>query len=179
MRETFTKALTQAEAEDLLTTGEAAQLLGTSRQHVVNLCNAGDLPYVTVGRHRRVSRRDVEAVRAGTRRWTRDQLRSLWLSHAVAGRLVEDPQGVLARARDNLAQMFAESARGSAKIWLQKWQQLLVGPVEGVLEALTSRSPISRELRQNSPFAGVLTGVQRRAALTGFSRARHDEGVVR
>jgi excisionase family DNA binding protein len=179
MREAFTRALSQAEAEDFLTTGEAAQLLGTSRQHVVDLCNAGDLPYVTVGRHRRVSRRDVEAVRAGTRRWTRDQLRSLWLSHAVAGRLVEDPQGVLARARDNLAQMLADSARGSAKIWLQKWQHLLVGPVEEVLEALTSRSPISRELRQNSPFAGVLTGAQRRAALAGFSRAHHDEGIVR
>ncbi len=172
------KALTQAEAEELLTTGEAAQLLGTSRQHVVNLCNAGDLPYVTVGRHRRVSRRDVEAVRAGTRRWTRDQLKSLWLSHAVAGRLVEDPQGVLARARNNVARMFADSARGSARVWLETWQQLLDGPVEGVLEALTSRSPISRELRQNSPFAGVLTDEQRQAALTGFSRAHH-EGVVR
>jgi excisionase family DNA binding protein len=178
MRETFTKALADAEADDLLTTGEAAQLLGTSRQHVVDLCNAGDLPYLTVGRHRRVSRRDVEAVRAGTRRWTRDQLRSLWLSHAVAGRLVEDPHGVLARARNNLAEMLAHSARGSAKIWLQKWQQLLEGPVEGVLEALTSRSPISRELRQNSPFAGVLTDVQRQAALTGFSRVYH-EAVVR
>ncbi|MFN2570752.1 MAG: helix-turn-helix domain-containing protein [Gemmatimonadales bacterium] len=174
MRETFTKTLTQSEAEDLLTTGEAAQLLGTSRQHVVDLCNAGYLPFVTVGRHRRVSRRDVEALRAGTRRWTRDQLRSLWLSHAVAGRLVEDPQGVLARARNNLAHMFAGSARGSAKIWLQKWQQLLDGPVEGVLEALTSRSPMSRELRQNSPFAGVLTEAQRRTALSEFSRAHHE-----
>src|SRR5438105_11865855 len=118
MRETFTKTLTQAEANDLLTTKKAAQLLGTSRQHVVDLCNAGDLPYVTVGRHRRVSRRDVEAVRAGTRRWTRDQLRSLWLSHAVAARLVEDPHGVLARARSNLAQMLAGSTRGPAKVWV-------------------------------------------------------------
>jgi excisionase family DNA binding protein len=176
MREPFTKVLSQTEAEDLLTTGEAAQLLGTSRQHVVDLCNAGDLPYLTVGRHRRVSRREVEAVRAGTRRWTRDQLRSLWLSHAVAGRLVEDPQGILARARNNLAQMLAGSVRGSAKIWLQKWQELLGGPVERVLEALTSRSPVSRELRQNSPFAGVLTDKERQVALAGFSRAYHDEG---
>ena len=176
MRETFTKALTQAETQDLLTTGEAAQLLGTSRQHVVDLCNAGDLPYVMVGRHRRVTRHDVEALRAGTRRWTRDQLRSLWLSHAVAARLVEDPQGVLARARINLKRMFADSARGSTKIWLKKWEQLLEGPIEGVLDALTSRSPISRELRQNSPFAGVLSDAERQAALTGFARAHHEDG---
>ena len=178
MREAVTKLVTDTDSGELLTTGEAAQLLGTSRQHVVDLCNAGDLPYVTVGRHRRVSRRDVEAVRAGTRRWTRDQLRSLWLSHAVAGRLVEDPHGVLARARSNLAQMFAGSTRGSAKIWVQKWQQLLAGPVEGVLEALTSRSPISRELRQNSPFAGVLSAEQRQAVLAGFARVVH-EGDLR
>jgi excisionase family DNA binding protein len=177
MREAFTKDLSQGDAEGLLTTGEAAYLLGTSRQHVVDLCNVGDLPYVRVGRHRRVSRRDVEGLRAGTRKWTRDQLRSLWLSHAVAGRLIEDPLGVLARARNNLAHMSAASARGSAKIWLQKWRGLLAGPIEGILEALTSRSPVSRELRQNSPFAGVLTDLQRQAALTGFSRVHHKDFV--
>jgi excisionase family DNA binding protein len=177
MREAFTKLVTETDNTELLTTGEAAQLLGTSRQHVVDLCNKGDLPFVTVGRHRRVARRDVEAIRAGTRRWTRDQLRSLWLAHAVAGRLVEDPDGVMARGRSNLAQMFASSTRGSAKVWLQKWEQLLAGPVEGVLEALTSRSPISRELRQNTPFAGVLTEEQRHAALAGFVRGVHESDV--
>lgn len=177
MRESFTKLVTETDSNDLLTTGEAAQLLGTSRQHVVDLCDAGDLPFVTVGRHRRVARRDVEAIRAGSRRWTRDQLRSLWLAHAVAGRLVEDPDGVLARGRNNLAQMFGSASRGSAKVWLQKWEQLLAGPVEGVLEALTSRSPIARELRQNSPFAGVISEEQRRAALDGFARAVHERGL--
>ena len=83
MRSDFAKVLSQAESGELLTTGEAAQLLGASRQHVVNLCNLGDLPYVMVGRHRRVQRRDVETVRAGNQRLTRDQLRSLWLSHAA------------------------------------------------------------------------------------------------
>ena len=85
------------------------------------------------------------------------------MSHAVAARLVADPPRVLDQARRNLEAMLASSARGSARVWLQKWQELLQGPVEGILEALTSRSPKSRELRQNSPFAGVLTG----SALTG------------
>ena len=39
----------------LLTTGEVAKLLGTSRQQVVNLCERGDLPFVMVGKHRRVT----------------------------------------------------------------------------------------------------------------------------
>lgn len=50
----------------------------------VNLCNSGDLPFSTTGRHRRVRRADVEALRTRTQRMTRDQLRSLWLNHAVA-----------------------------------------------------------------------------------------------
>jgi excisionase family DNA binding protein len=174
MRTEFTEVLTEAEREQLLTTGEAAKLLGTSRQHVVDLCNSGDLPFVVVGRHRRVSRRDLEAIRTGTRRLTRDQLRSLWLSHAVAARLVEDPTRVLEVARRNLERMLASSARGSARVWLREWQQLLQGPVENILEALTSRSPKSRELRQNSPFAGVLTDAERQAVLHGFGLAHRE-----
>jgi len=173
MRTALTEELTRAESERLLTTGEAARLLGTSRQHVVDLCNAGDLSFVTVGTHRRVSRRDVEALRTRTTRLTRDQLLRLWLSHAVAGRLVQDPDGTLRSARQNLTRMLAGSARGSAKVWLQQWVELLDGPIEDILEALTSRSPRSRELRQNSPFAGVLTEQQRQAAMRAFKSVNH------
>jgi excisionase family DNA binding protein len=177
MRTQFTKVLTDAEGGDLLTTGEAARLLGTSRQHVVDLCNSGSLPHVTVGRHRRVTRQDVEALRTGTSRLTRDQLRSLWLSHAVAARLAEDPVGVLTQARANLKRMLESSARGSARVWLEQWDALLKGPVEAVLAALTSRSPRSRELRQNTPFAGVLSEEQRKAVLRGFTLAHHEAAV--
>ena len=165
MRTALARSLVEADDGDLLTTGEAAVILGTSRQHVVNLCNSGDLPFTTVGRHRRVSRHDVEALRTRTQRLTRDQLRSLWLSHAVAGHLVRDPERVLALARRNLDKALASSARGSAKVWLGEWSQLLDGPIEGVLEALTSHSPRARELRQNSPFAGVLTERERQDVL--------------
>lgn len=61
------------------TTGEAALILNSSRQHVVDLCNRGDLPYVTVGTHRRIRRSDLEAVAERTLGLTRDQRRSLWL----------------------------------------------------------------------------------------------------
>ena len=173
VRTKFTQSLARAGGDDLLTTGEAAELLGTSRQHIVNLCNAGDLPYRVVGKHRRISRRDLEALRSGSTRLTRDQRRSLWLAYAVAGRLVEDPEGVLKRARANLDRMLQSNARGSARVWLQQWHGLLNGPTENVLEALTSRSPLSRELRQNTPFAGVLTDDQRRAILAAFAKSLH------
>ena len=61
-------------------------------------------------------------------------------------------------------------------MWLQQWADLIDGPVEDLLEALTSRSPRSRELRQNSPFAGVLTDEERQTTMRALSTSRHTGG---
>ncbi|MDN5771951.1 MAG: helix-turn-helix domain-containing protein, partial [Microlunatus sp.] len=39
-----------------LTTGQVAQILDVSRQHVVDLCDRGDLPSTRGGSHRRIRR---------------------------------------------------------------------------------------------------------------------------
>src|SRR6266540_6633326 len=106
---------------DLLTTGEAARILGTSRQHVVDLCDRGDLPFVTTGSHRRVRRSDVEALRSRTQRLTRDQNRSLWLGYAIAGKVVADPSRVLEKARRNLARLERVHSSGASSRWLAEW----------------------------------------------------------
>jgi excisionase family DNA binding protein len=172
MRTDFARTVASADGDEMLTTGEAAQILGVSRQHVVDLCSAGDLAYTVVGKHRRVRRGDVEELRAGGRRLTRDQLRSLLLSHAVAGRLVMDPEGTLEMGRRNLERMRASATRGSARIWLEEWARLLDGPLPDLLSALTSVSPRSRELRQNTPFAGVLTEDERQRVLAAVAPQR-------
>lgn len=156
------------ESEELLTTGEAAKLLSTSRQHVVNLCNAGDLPYTTTGSHRRIRRRDVEALRNRTQRMSRDQRRSLWLNTAVAGKLVADPDGTLRVARRNLETLVKAHPRGQGARWLAQWSDLLEGPTERILEVLTSPTPWAREMRQNSPFSGLLDVDERAKILTAF-----------
>ena len=51
--------------DELLTTGEAALMLNSSRQHVVDLCDLGDVSFTTVGTHRRVRRADVEMLTNG------------------------------------------------------------------------------------------------------------------
>jgi excisionase family DNA binding protein len=157
-----------AQYDELLTTGEVAVLLRSSRQHVVDLCERGMLAYIKAGTHRRVRRADIEAILRPP--LTRDQLKSLWLHRAVAGRLVADPDAVLGRARNNLAQLRRVHADGRAAKWLDQWQATLDEGVEAVLEVLTSRAPHAVELRQNSPFAGVLTEADRQAVLAAFVR---------
>ena len=159
------------DSTDLLTTGEAARLLNASRQHIVDLCNSGDIPYVSVGTHRRVWRSDIEELSARTARLTRDQQRSLWLGYAVAGKFVSNPEGVLGTGRANLRKLQERSPRGRGRHWLEEWDRLLLGPTEEILEALTSRSPRARELRQNSPFAGVLSDAERQEVLATFGRS--------
>jgi len=172
MRVHAVNSVLAADGDELLTTGEAARILNTSRQHVVDLCERGDLPFVTTGSHRRVRRADVEALAARTQRLTRDQDRSLWLGYAIAGKLAADPVGVSERARHNLAKLQRVHSGGASSRWLAEWEKLLGGHAEGVLEALTSRTPRARDLRQNSPFAGVLTEQERRSVLSGFSATR-------
>jgi len=156
-----------AAQSELMSTGEAARLLNSSRQHVVDLCDRGDLPFVTVGTHRRVRRADVESVRDRTLRLTRDQRRSLWLAFAIGGRIAANPGAVNYLARQNIAKM-RENTRGQATSWLDEWEKLLNGQTQKLLTALTSRSPHGRDLRQNSPFAGILSDDERNQILESW-----------
>jgi excisionase family DNA binding protein len=165
--------MTTIHEPELLTTGEAAVLLRSSRQHVVDLCDRGLLPYIKIGTHRRIRRSDLEAIL--TPALTRDQLKALWLHRAVAGRLVADPAGVLAKAGANLDRLSAVHPDGMAARSLQRWRQILNAGTEAVLDVLTSRSPSATDLRQNSPFAGVLSEPERHAVLSAFTETWRQE----
>jgi excisionase family DNA binding protein len=153
-------------SNDLLSTGEVARLLGCSRQHVVDLCSQGKLPYVSVGTHRRVRRAD--AIRLSGDSLQRDQERSLWLHRAVAGHMAADPTGVIARARENLRRLRQVHADGASADWLDRWETLLRAGPDAVFDALTLPADWAVELRQNSPFAGVLEPAERHAVLASF-----------
>jgi excisionase family DNA binding protein len=151
---------------ELITTTEAAALLGVSRQHVVNLCERGVLTYIKAGAHRRLRRVDLDAL---TRpKLTRDQERTLWLHHLVAARLVIHPAETIDKARQNLHTMRQAHAAGTASRWIDSWQNILDEGPDRILDILVSRSPEAVELRQNSPFAGVLPVDERQAALAAF-----------
>lgn len=149
-----------------MTTGQVAALLGRSRQGVVDLCERGELPSMWIGAHRRIRRRDVQRLLDPP--FTREQERSLWLHRVVAGRLMVDPDGVLAKARANIRRQ-QEVHRGSwSEPWTTAWESVLDRPLDELAETLVSRGPVAVELRQNSPFAGVLTVEERLTALDSF-----------
>ncbi len=156
---------------DLLRTGEVARLLGCSRQHVVDLCDEGGLPCQSTGRHRRISRQHVDAFllsKAGGPR--REEVRSLWVNRAIAGKLAQDPDRVLGVARRNLERFRKVHAGGTVLRWLEEWQKTLDAGPDPVMRVLTSETPHARDLRQNSPFAGVLSESERRDVLNSFAR---------
>ena len=178
-----TRTVDAALADDirLLTTGQVASALGCSRQHVVDLCDRGTLPFVSVGTHRRVRWTDVEAILSGEGagpRMTRDQVRSLWLHRAVAGRVAADPDGVLARARATVDRWLAGWPDDGAARSLRQWRDLIDSGPEAVMATLVSPAPDARELRQTSPFTRVLSEAERQSIVRAF-HASWERGAIR
>jgi excisionase family DNA binding protein len=152
--------------DEFIRTGVAAKILGCSRQHVVDLCDQGRLKVYGEGVHRLVGRSEVEALVRGD--LNRDARQSLWLHHAVAARVVTNPESSLEKARANLARI--RTAHSASSVWLDRWDDVLRAGAQETARVLTAETPESVELRQNSPFAGVLTDRMRARALSAFRR---------
>jgi excisionase family DNA binding protein len=156
---------------DLMTTGEVADLLGTTTRHVVNLTIRGELPYTMAGTHRRIRRADALLLArrpAGAKGgpMTDDQLRSLWLHRVAAGRVARYPTRSLRAARRRIAESLRSDPAGQR--WLRDWLLVIDRGPEAVMRTLTSIDPEARELRQNSPFVGLLTETERKAVIRAF-----------
>lgn len=153
--------------KDWLTTSETANMLGVSRQHVVDLCERGKLKCTKTGTHRRIRRSEIQHLLAP--QLTREQEKSLWLHRALLGHLMTEPRSVLRTARKNIRSWKpGHRADGMATRYLERWEHIIGGGVDDVVTALTSTDEQYTELRQNSPFAGVLSDVERRQVLRSF-----------
>lgn len=99
---------------------------------------------------------------------TREDRRSLMLHEEIAARLTAEPEDVLARARRNLRRM--ESSHPDAAPLLGEWRTVLGQSVGGIAELLVDPRPHARDLRQVTPFAGVLSAAERAAVYGRFRR---------
>lgn len=100
---------------------------------------------------------------------TRVDRRSLALHGRIAEALVADPEAVLARARRNVETMRRRNPEAHAL--LDDWLRLLDGPIGALVGAMLDPDLRGRDLRQVTPFAGVLGPRERAAAYRGFREA--------
>lgn len=100
---------------------------------------------------------------------TREERRSLHVHAAISRRIVADPEGALARARRNV-QTMRKANRGAAPL-LQEWRRVLDDGIGRVLQVLADPGEHARELRQVTPFAGLLTTRERQQVYRSFREA--------
>jgi len=82
---------------------------------------------------------------------------SLELGRRVAERMRRQPE-VVAIAQANLLRWLRINASAPSLLrCYAEWRQILAQPVEEICDLLCSETEEARRLRQNSPFAGVLT----------------------
>ena len=82
---------------------------------------------------------------------------SLELGRRTAVRLQQQPQ-LLQLAHDNLARWSKQNANAPALLrCYAEWRERLNRPLEEICAVLTSETEEGQRLRQNSPFAGILS----------------------
>lgn len=92
--------------------------------------------------------------------------RSLALHCLIAQKITDNPS-LIGIARRNVAAWRRKSA-GAEPRYLQEWQRILARPWPQVAGLITEQSENATRLRQSSPFAGVLTTVERRRIYDAF-----------
>jgi transcriptional regulator with XRE-family HTH domain len=100
---------------------------------------------------------------------SREDRRSLALHESIAQKLLKDPDSVLPKARKTLDLMM--KSHPHAAPLLTEWDAILRRPVPEIVAILLDPRPKARELRQVTPFAGVLSARERAHSYRRFARS--------
>jgi len=114
-----------------------------------------------------VSQRLLEKARESRPNLSRREERvSYELHRAVAEKIVEDPQPVLRKARINLQRMSSRVRDAYAQDWVAEWDALINGgDINRIVGAMLRADERGIDLRQMTPFAGVLSQEERLVAI--------------
>ena len=96
--------------------------------------------------------------------------RSLALHRAIAAKLREHPE--LLRIADENLERWQKMGSRSQPYW-DIWRSILALPLEEMLTVIVQDSPRMAELRQSSPFAGVLEPKERWHVYDTFESGTH------
>jgi transcriptional regulator with XRE-family HTH domain len=149
-----------------VTQTELARAAGTSQPTVAAYESGSKSPTLTT-LERLATSVGKEAVVVFVAPLIREDRRSLLLHAAIAKQLRHDPESTLQIAGTNLDRM-SEQHPDASRL-LDEWATILARSVESIIETMLDPSLHARDLRQVTPFAGVLTATERTAVYTRFS----------
>lgn len=89
----------------------------------------------------------------------RVELRSIALHQVVVERM-RDNSEILDKARARV-HLWLVDGGPTHPVYARRWQELLAQPLPEILEILVADTEWMRDLRQTTPFAGVLTDEER------------------
>ena len=102
---------------------------------------------------------------------TREDLRSVAIHQAVVEKLKGNPTRALAKARQNLKTM-SKKHPGAKKLF-RLWEQWLGLSINDLINCYLDSSLLARDMRQVTPFAGLLSAEERHKIILRF---REEEG---
>lgn len=100
------------------------------------------------------------------------EARSLALHEVIAGRLAANP-GLLEIAKGNIARWIERD--GEIPPW-REWKEILARPLPDIIDVLLSRDERATNLRQSSPFCGLLTPHERWRVYESFTVGAYYQG---
>ncbi len=99
---------------------------------------------------------------------TREDKRSLAFHRAIVEILRKDPAPILSRAVRNAEKLV--KMHPGAQMLFNQWKDWLTLPLENLVSKILDPLPEAREMRQVSPFSGVLGPKQRARILRQFRK---------
>ncbi len=99
---------------------------------------------------------------------TREDKRSLAFHRAIVEILRKDPDPILSRAIRNVEKL--GKMHPGAQMLFNQWKEWLTLPLKNLISKILDPFPEAREMRQVSPFSGVLSPKQRARILRRFRK---------
>ena len=99
---------------------------------------------------------------------TREDLRSLAYHRSIARMLRSNPGSTVKKARQNLRRMAKQHS--AVRSLFERWGSWLNLPTEDLISKILDPGLMARDMRQVTPFAGVLSPSQRAKILSQFRK---------
>ena len=155
----------QLRSEAGVTQSDLAARAGTS-QPTIALYESGTKSPTLATLQRLADSLGLELAVTFVPRMTREDRRSLAYHSAVTGILKHSPAVTLARAKRNLEK--AEELHPDAKNLWDRWRRWLRLPIHELISNMLDPGLEARDMRQVSPFAGILDASERARVLRNF-----------